>query len=127
MANVKPGGCPTWKRSVLRWISTWTPLAEVYRRVGWSDGMVWTRTVHQDLRFSEAVKLADALGAPRLEFLELMAQDCVGPVRARKGWDRLATQNPLRGKEHKFKKRGKGRRPPPPDTGMDEGTPLDAA
>lgn len=83
---VPPRDCPPWKTCLLRWISAKTPLREVYRRVGWYPGIRATRMRFPDLRMSEAVKLADAIGAPRGPFLATLAFHLSGtakPMRPR--------------------------------------------
>jgi len=77
--SVLNSDCPPWQIALLRWISTRTPLREVYRRLSWTRLRRWYWTQRPDRRLSELIEMADAIGAPRGEFLKTVAEHVEQP------------------------------------------------
>lgn len=48
--------------------------------MGWSYGVMWTRTKFPDMRMDEAARLADAINVPRGKFLAMLADYVAGPA-----------------------------------------------
>ena len=78
MPSAKPKVYPPWKIACLRWMKNSTTFDEIYRRMGWSYGIVTTRNKKPDMRVSQAAMLADALGVPRGQFLAMIAEYTIG-------------------------------------------------
>lgn len=66
---------PPWRIVLLRHLKPGETLASIYRLLGWTNSRVyWLGRAGQDLRLSEAYRMAQAVGAPIGPFLMELAQ-----------------------------------------------------
>jgi hypothetical protein len=64
-----------WRRALLRYKPPRMTMGEIYERMGWTPGILTSRSRYPDLRVSIVGRLADAIGADRGRFAAAVIEE----------------------------------------------------